>query len=293
MDDLIDIRVEFERGSGDPARIFRAMTGLIETTQRMDEHLSQTISTSVRTLLVLQDVETASLKAKLKTAVEELPDEALKEGEIKKVIGHFLLKAKHHILDWCAERNEIKNRDEIKLLESDIHNLAEQTDIKLLPVYSPIETSTLLSDIISIREALDHLCASDNASFSSPMGNSSYNPRLVISELLVRELVTRETIVTESIRIVKVKKPDYLGSSKWGFKYSDHLIDAKIIDELWLKKFQNREIDLHPGDSLRVLLKENISYGYDNEIVHAEYEVIKVHEVIKMPKLVQSNLLDG
>jgi len=114
IEDIIEIRVQFERGVGDPARVFRAMTGLIESTQRLDEHLSATISAKVKTSLILQDVETASLKAKLKTVIEEIPDETLKEGDVKKIIGHFLHKAKHKVIDWCSERDEIKDRHEVK-----------------------------------------------------------------------------------------------------------------------------------------------------------------------------------
>lgn len=290
--DLIEIRVEFERGRGDPARVFRAMTGLIEATQRLDEHLSATISTAVQTTLVLQDVETTSLKAKLRTVIQELPDEALKEGNAKMIIGYFLLKAKHRVLDWCSERNEIRSRDEVKQLEADIHRLAEQSDVKLLPAYAPVETGTLLSDIKSIRGALENLSANDNATFTTPEGVSAYNPKLVISEQVVRELVTRETLDSASVRIIKVKKPDYLGSSMWSFKYAGHLIEAKILDENWLVQFQSRKVELQPGDSLRVVLREKIAYGYDNEIVHVEYEVVEVREVIQAPKFIQGDLLD-
>ena len=107
FEDLIEIRIDFRRGEGDPARVFRAMTGLIESTKRLDEHFSATISTKARTSLVLQDIEAGSLKAKLKTIIEKIPDEALKEGNIKKIIGHFLHKAKHKVIDWCSERTEI------------------------------------------------------------------------------------------------------------------------------------------------------------------------------------------
>jgi hypothetical protein len=61
----IEIRIEFERGSGDPSCVFRSMAGLIESTQLLDTHLALSIGADVRTSLVLQDVEAASLKAKL------------------------------------------------------------------------------------------------------------------------------------------------------------------------------------------------------------------------------------
>lgn len=289
--DLVEIRIEFERGAGDPTRIFRAMAGLIEATQLLDSHLALIIGANVKTALVLQDVEAASLKAKLKTIVEEIPDEAIKAGEIKKVIGHFLYKAKHKVLDWCGERNKINNRQEVKQLEADIHLLAEESNIKLLPAYAQVETATLLSDINTVNSALECLGNKDTATFKSPIGASEYNPSLVVSEEVVRELITRETITSKGERILKVKKPDYLGNSKWGFKYGAHMIEAKVLDSTWVNRFQNNQEPVFPGDSLRVVLNEEISYGYDNEIVHIDYEVIQVLEVIRGLRMIQDSIL--
>jgi hypothetical protein len=288
LGDQIDIRIEFERSVGDPSRIFRAMAGLIESVQTLDSHLALSIGATVRTALVLQDIETASLKAKLRTFIEEVPDEALKAGEVKKVIGHFLLKAKHKVLDWCGERDVISNRDEVKLLTADIHALAVEADIKLIPAYAPVEISTLLSDISAIKDALNYLGSHDNASLESAQGKSAYNSSLVVSDEIVRELVTRETIAAKGERILKVKKPDYLGTSKWSFKYAGHMIEAKVLDEPWLSRFQNNQETVQPGDSLRVVLSEEVAYGYDNEIVQTEYEVLEVLAVISGLKLIQS-----
>jgi hypothetical protein len=55
------------------------------------------------------------------------------------------------------------------------------------------------------------------------------------------QLVTRETLASAGERILKVKKPDYLGTSKWGFKYAGHMVEAKVADEAWLKRFQNNQ----------------------------------------------------
>lgn len=267
------------------------MAGLIESTQLLDSHLALSIGANVQTSLVLQDVEAASLKAKLRTIVEEIPDEAVKAGEIKKVIGHFLLKAKHKVLDWCGERDTITGRDEIKQLEADIHRLAEESDIKMFPAYAPIETAALLSDINAVNDALACLEYHDKATFKSPVGASGYNPNLTVSEETVREFVTRETISARGERILKVKKPDYLGNSKWGFKYGAHMIEAKIQDTTWLVRFQNSQEPVLPGDSLRVVLSEAVSYGYDNEIVHTEYEVIEVLSVIHGLRVIQDHML--
>lgn len=287
-----EIRVEFQRGEGDPTRVFRAMAGLIEAAQRVDTHLALMIGASVRTTLVLQDVEASSLKSRLRSIVEAIPDEPLQHGETKKLIGHFLLKGKHKILDWCQDRNAISDRAEVKQLETELDQLAQQTDIKQLPAYAPIDTPSLLGDIVAVNDALLPLQGNDAATFKSSEGSSRYNPHLVVSEGVIREIVTRERLSSTGERILKVKKPDYLGTSKWGFRYGNHMIEAKITDLAWLTRFQNTEEHVHPGDSLRVMFFEEVSYGYDNEVVHTEYEVREVLSVIRGPRGQQAGLLE-
>ena len=287
----IEIRIEFERGSGDPTRIFYSMAGLIESIQSIDSHLGACVGVGVRTSLVLEDIEATSLKAKLKSTIEAIPDEHLKSGDIKKLIGHYLLKGKHKILDWCSNRNEITTREEVKQLENDLQLLAESTNIKQIPAYSSINTANLLTDIAEIKNALNYLGADDQATLRSPEGISQYNPKLVVPDRIVQEIVTRETLASTSERIIKVKKPDYLSQSRWVFKYSGHMIEAKISDADWLLKFQSKEVHLQPGDSLKALLREEVSYGYDSEIVHTEYEVVKVMGVIRGLSNTQQTIL--
>lgn len=98
-----------------------------------------------------------------------------------------------------------------------------------------------------------------------------------------RGSLTKEIVKSSGKRVVKVKKPDYLGKSMWGLQYDGRAIEAKIVDLDWLARFQSRQIDVRPGDSLRVILYEEISYGYDNEVVHRHYEIEKVDDVIRPP----------
>lgn len=287
-----EIRIEFQRGVGDPTRVFRSMAGLIDAVQRLDGHLAQMIGANVRTSLVLQDVEAASLKSRLHSVVEAIPDEPLQAGEVKKLIGHFLLKGKHKVLDWCTDRKEIADRAEVKQLENDLHQLAQETDIKLLPAYAPIDTPALLADISAVNDALVPLQENDDATFTSSEGASRYNPHLIVSEGVMREIVTRERLSSTGERILKVKKPDYLGTSKWGFRYGSRMIEAKVTDLVWLSRFQSNEEQVRPGDSLRVMPFEEVSYGYDNEVVHTEYEVHEVRYVIRGPSGQQADLLE-
>lgn len=288
-----DIRIVFERGVGEPTRIFRSMAGLIESAQRIDAHLAGMLGADVRTALVLQDVAAESLTSRLRSVVEAVPDEALKDGEIKKLIGHFLLRGKHKIIDWCDKKESITGREEVKQLQTDLECLARETDIKLLPAYAPMDATSLLADIAAVNDALASLERFDAATLASAEGLSRYNSRLSVSNAAIREIVTRERLSSTGERLLKVKKPDYLGASMWVFRYGDRMIEAKVSDTNWLHRFQANLEQVSPGDSLRVVLFEEISYGFDNEIVHTEYEVREVLGVVPGTRGHQPPLLDG
>ncbi len=90
--------------------------------------------------------------------------------------------------------------------------------------------------------------------------------------------------------ILKVKKPDFLGDSKWEFVH-ESAIEAKLLDDQWLAKFRNNEIPLQPGSALRVLMHVEVEYGYDKELVSRKYQIVKVYEVIPPPPHEQALLL--
>ena len=289
---FFELVVEFKRDSGDPSRVFKTMTGLIESVQSLDQHLSYSVGPSVKTTLVLQDIQASSLKAKLKNIIEEIPDEALKQTEIKPILGHFLVKAKHRVIDWCSDRKQVADKDEIKQLQSEIKQLAQETDVKQLPAYTEPDTESLLIDINSIRNALQNLEADDYARYESEEGVSKFNKQMEISAEIIRDVMTREKLISESEKILKVKKPDYLGFSMWLFKYQGRSIDVKILDDEWLKAFHLKKVSVLPGDSIRALVKEEVLYGYNNEVIHTNYEALKVVDILPAPIQAQRKLLE-
>ena len=64
-------------------------------------------------------------------------------------------------------------------------------------------------------------------------------------------------------------------------KYAGHNINANFDDIPWLSRFQAGEIDVKPGDSLRVVMQEEVYYGYNMEVIHATYTVVEVRQVIR------------
>jgi hypothetical protein len=95
--------------------------------------------------------------------------------------------------------------------------------------------------------------------------------------MLVKETVKGEN---QPMTLI-VKKPDYLGQSKWDLRHGRRQISANIADAEWLAAFQSRKIDVRPGDALHCLVNIEHHYGYDNELISETYVVTKVTEVLE------------
>jgi hypothetical protein len=54
--------IDFERGAGDPRRVFDAASALVDGFELLDEALAPSVDQNIRTLMVLEDIEAGSLK---------------------------------------------------------------------------------------------------------------------------------------------------------------------------------------------------------------------------------------
>ena len=56
------IEIQFEKGSRDPARVFRTMQEMIETFHEFDRSLVKAIDSSIEPVLILEDIEGEHLR---------------------------------------------------------------------------------------------------------------------------------------------------------------------------------------------------------------------------------------
>ena len=276
-----EIKIDFAQNQGDPARVFLAMGELIESFQALDRDLLSQFTVELESELLLEDIDKGSLKSKLRNLIKDIPDDALLNAEWKKILGHFLLKSKYTLLAWTEEHDKIEHRSDLESLEGELLKAAENTDIQKFPAYRPMSADRLLTNIRDISLATRKLADEDSASFQSSIGNAMISGNLAISDEAIREILTSEVRESVSEQTLQVKKPDYLGQSMWAFKYAGHAIEAKILDDDWLGRFQAQEVSVQPGDSLRASLKEEFYYGHHGEIISVHYEVLEVYKVIR------------
>lgn len=275
-----EIKIDFEKNSSNPSRVFSTMSNLIETFESIDADLAKTIDISISPILILEDIETGSLRSFFRNVLESVDDTALKHLDWKECVGAYLFRAKYKILTFLEEKKEITDRNEIDLLQNDLLLLAEQTNVRGLPGYTQIPTDRLLNGIKEISAATQYLKKEDNAEYTTKDGTVTFNKEFKYDSEFIESILTKETINNKSEMVLKIKKPDYLGESMWDFKHGERPIQAKIIDEEWLKNFHNRIFDLRPGDSIRAMVEIQTSYGFKGELIAIHNYIVKVKDIM-------------
>ncbi len=264
------------------------MSDLIDTLQSIDQTLCEVIGLKVKHSLQLEGVQQDCFKSIIRNTISELPDEDLREIGNKQVIGCFLVEAKFALLQWCVKTRSLSSDKEISVLEKQLVKIAEKSNVNKIPAYQTPNRGKLLKNINVLRKATRHLIGEDTASFVCALGDVSVHGGIEISDIMVKEVLVKQTIQKRNQALLQVKRPDYLGHAKWLLKHLGNSIDVVVLDDAWLEKFQNKEVTLQPGDSLRGTLLQHIAFGHDMEIVSIRYELEAIDEVVEAPKAVQS-----
>ncbi|MBV6473963.1 MAG: hypothetical protein JPMHGGIA_02261 [Saprospiraceae bacterium] len=274
-----EIEIDFNKNTPNPSRIFKSMASIIEAFEELDKNLVNHIDSKIDTILVLEDIEKGSLKSVLRNIISGIPDDALKDLDIKKLIGHYLLKTKYIILKKLEDRVLLTDGNVIEEIEFEIIEEAKNTGISKLPYYVPVTKKTLIENIKGITDSVENLQEGDSVIYKSEEGTASFNMSFSLDIELMEALITKESIVSHSKMILKVKKPDYLGDSMWVFKHGVHTINAKIEDLNWLQNYQSGDIDIRPQDSLVCDVEIVAKYDHDNNLIEVTYTIQKVRSI--------------
>ena len=272
--------VDFKKGEGSASRVFLATHEFIRACERLDRELASSIDVNIETVLVLEDVEASSLKTYLRTALHATDDQALKSLNWKPIVGNYLVRAKYLVLQWIEDDDPPGKLPELVVK---INEQASNTDVRNIPYYSPVNTEAVIDAAKDFDRVKDHLAAGDEASMivsAEEIAHFNVTSRLNIESIETLAVSQTETHTVPNM-VLSVKKPDYLGSSRWEFRHGKRSISAKIEDEKWLMYFQNRGVDVRPGDALKCRVRVELLYGFDNELLEEKHSVEEIHEVLE------------
>ena len=270
--------IDFKKGEGSASRVFSATHEFIKACEHLDRKLITSIDANIETVMVLEDIEAGSLKTWLRNVISAIDDQALKDLDWKFLVGKYLVSAKYCVLNWI-NKEEDEPRDLLSL-SREIQDLAAETDVRHIPDYAPISPSALINAVKDFENVKEILSEGDKASFITSDREVEINLKIKLDIENIEALAVKET-QTHSVpsMVLIIKKPDYLGSSMWDLRYGQRAISVKIEDNKWLKEFQDRKVDVRPGDALRCQVRIEMLYGHDNELIREKYYIEKVHSV--------------
>ncbi len=271
--------IDFQKGESSPTRVFESATNFIEAFQTIDKVLVESVDSSITPVMLLEDVEVGSLKIWLKNALKSTDDQALKDLDWKPAVGKYLVRAKYLVLSWIDDDTTPKSLPDLR---KDLQRLASETDVRRLPDYSPPDPSGLIDAAQKIQTAKEYLGPEDRVYFESDSEKLEIDISVRLDPDQLYELATKETILLPpATMILTVKKPDYLGLSKWDFRLGKRAISAKIQDDKFLAEFQGRKRDVRPGDAIKCVVSVEMRYGFDNELISEIYLITEVVEVLE------------
>lgn len=290
------IYIDFKKDLERPQRVFQTAEALIRALQKIDSLLCGSIDSKITPVMMLEEIESGSLKIWLKNTLEAVDDQALKELNWKQIVGKYLVKAKYVIINWCNNGQQNENKESLLKLSNEIKKIAHETNVRYLPDYKALSVPELVDSIKDISQAKNFLDKQDKLQYIAGSDEEPLDFNLSIdwTPEKFEDLLTNEIVeYPEAPMILAIKKPDYLGLSGWEFRHGKKKIIAKIEDEQWLKDFQDRKKDVRPGDALRCKVKQIFHYGYDNELIAEKYSITKVDDILenkyKQPDLFDDN----
>jgi hypothetical protein len=286
------ITVDFVRGKGDPSRPFRTMIDLMEALGRFDRDLVRSIDVTIEPILLLEDVEAGSIKSWFISALKSSDDTALKSGDWKKIVGDYAVKGKYALLKRLDGATSVTDPKLLEGIQAELLIEAEKTNVRSLPGYAPMSRTRLAAHIADVTASLEYLDDGDSATYEGRKEQPvPFNQSLRVDEGELTELLAIRTMINDNELILKIKKPDFLGSSKWEFRYDGHAIEAKIQDYEWLDRFREDGAGVRPGGALRAMVRVEVAYDDENESLPPKYTILKVVEVLPPPHQIEPQQL--
>jgi hypothetical protein len=291
---LLCIEIRYVKGSSNPERIFQTASKLIESLKSLDVVLSKTLDPSLETILTLEDTERGSLRTWIGTKLRNVPEDALKSGEVKKLAGHYLNEARLIAIKWCDKHPKKQTIEDVKQLQEEIVQVASDSGLAAIPAFKTPDAVQLLTSMEQMSRSQDRLSEEEKIEFIAFEGRSILSKDFELDAALRESLVVAEVVQSVTTMILKIKRPDLLGEARWEFKHGNESISAKIEDLDWLSRNHRRDptAQVMAGDALKVTVVVAVTYDTNRNVIDKNYRITSVLEIVPPDSTEQNDLFD-
>lgn len=279
-----EIKVDFNPENNDPVLIYKAMAASIEYLQKSDDILAKSISKDNKVKISLHRIKEGSLRSFIRSRTE-CPENELQsqndEDDLEIKVKEYFARGKRVITQGLLDLGSELNEEQLEEIASKVDTIAKETRIAEQPFYI-LPSAGDIKDIAVAAEKTASLM--DDNSRILYIGKDEQAVELPKKINLEKNLFNdemRKILKSERNLILKVKKPDFLGDSRWEMKHGKNRIVCKIVDEGWINRFKNKEVLVFPGDSLECVVEITEEYDELGNLIKSEYQIKEVENVIE------------
>lgn len=260
---------------------FNQILRFYEVLNDFDRAIVRNIGQNLLTTYEIEDVEFSSIKTKLAQALKAIPDDLIKDFQVKKAIGYLLIKVKYWFIKLLADEKDISSKEQIEKVTDKINTEIKQLGDTYQIMVTQINNYTVLNSIDDLAKEANNLKEKELLEYKSKVGNTYISKGVNLNKPKILSELGQTTIVNETTEILKIKKVDMLSEEpKWDFLQGKRNLSAKMLDRQWLDDFHNRQVIIKPEDALMVTLRTTHTYTPNFEDKKTECEIIKIISVI-------------
>lgn len=280
-----NLRLTFAKDTKDPSRLFRAIAKSIDAINACDSLIAKTIGREYKSEINLEDIEKGSIFVKFKQFITGEDSQPL-NGKIDEAKAkEYINKSREATLGLVESGNFL--RDNVKDAINKIDEIASNTGLKDRLDYKEPDILEFAKAVNDITDSTKELSNDEEQIEYSDDELQKEHKQIVLTKSDshidlkdIEDSITETQLARKARLTIKIKRPDYLGDSKWEFKLGNVTIHAKILDEEWLSKFKKGKIPIPAGSSLLADVRIIHKYDKSSQLISETYEVINVVKII-------------
>ncbi|MGY3891926.1 hypothetical protein ACW5W6_19985 [Aeromonas mytilicola] len=153
----ICLKIDFQKNSEKPQRVFDSMSLLISSVEEFHESVLQAVDTEIRPLLLLSDINEGSIKSWLTIDIDgEIPN--VKQNKFI----YFINYCTERLITFIKDKDTITHVDELDPLINELHTKADELKLEEFPNVFDLNRYRLLKAYTSISDASGKLNSQDD-----------------------------------------------------------------------------------------------------------------------------------
>lgn len=287
MSSEYSIHIQFDKNIKErPERVFEAMALFIQGFNEVQSELLKGYGESIGFETSLSKTREGSLIADINRYIEE----RVRAVSLRKLLDGIYF----GIEDAVMHSGKIDSEGDVnRFIERVYENkIVKDESYKVFTSPPHANKYKVAKGVKKICEGMGKLAETDQANIGvnnnfKPISKRFSFPRSV--EDIFR--VEKETFPSKDVLIVR--RPDYVGNSKWDFislKRGDKPVSARIVHEEWLNEWKKHKKQVLPGDALLVMIRTTRITCEKKRNIRYEDEITEVIDIVSHNNIDQFRL---